>query len=294
MHTEVSEILVEAHALNTTMTIGAWGACVRIDNTTNVYGPTSFCSKTAPGFNLFINMNETNHFYNWVSHIQKMMTALGAADVIDWQNTTRNYTTSNDILGINQPIGTVQAIKVVSASSTYYGFIHLIAALCLVAATASLIVPPRWISGGKSSLANFQRSGILTLILGAIGFIMTLVAFGCYFTFVSSTKSALNKINGISAGYSNSNVIWFLLPSAIVIIPAYLVILLPVYVKPADDDDESAPVNGQLNPLNHNTGYGQIGAGSSSPYSPVGYGNKDTDPLPGTPYGKPSMPFSTR
>lgn len=179
-----------------------------IQNTTNVYGPTSFCSKTAPGFNLFINMNETNHFYNWVSHIQKMMTALGAADVIDWQNTTRNYTTSNDILGINQPIGTVQAIKVVSASSTYYGFIHLIAALCLVAATASLIVPPRWISGGKSSLANFQRSGILTLILGAIGFIMTLVAFGCYFTFVSSTKSALNKINGISAGYSNSNVIW--------------------------------------------------------------------------------------
>ena len=75
----------------------------------------------------------------------------------------------------------------------------------------------------------------------------------------------------------------FLLASGVVMIPAYLVILLPTYVRPNEDELPAGGVS-PLNPLGHtNAGYGQIGSGAQSPYSPM-YGNKE-DSLPGTPTG---------
>ena len=121
-------------------------------------------------------------------------------------NTTQQ--TANDVLGINQPVGTIQAIKIISSGSTYYGFVHIIAMVCMLLTTASLIVPPRWINGGKGALANFQRSGILTLILGIVGLITTFASFGVYLTFALGVKSAVSKINGLSFGFGPSNSLW--------------------------------------------------------------------------------------
>jgi hypothetical protein len=73
---------------------------------------------------------------------------------------------------------------------------------------ASYVVPPRWIKGGKGRFADFQRSGILTIILAVISFIMSIVSFAAIFSTVLSAKKALNAIDGINASWPGSAAFW--------------------------------------------------------------------------------------
>lgn len=247
--------LIEAQALNTTMEVGAWGACIRLRNTTGVVGPTKWCSSSTTGYNLYVSLNDTV-FYNFPT---------GVAD-------------TGVVLGSTIPEGSVRQIEILSSSKTSLVWFHVIAALALLAATFSLITPPRWINGGKGKIADLQRSGIITLILGAVGFVFAIIAFAMLFTVVTSGRDKFNTIEGIKAGWSSTCSMWFVLPSAIVMIPAYLSVLLPTYVRPADEDETENP----MKPL---VSRDQQLAGELPQHGGVPYSGSASNPhsMPGTP-----------
>lgn len=85
---------------------------------------------------------------------------------------------------------------------------HIITAIFCILTVLSYVVRPAWIQGGKGKLADFQRSGILTLVLAAIAFVFEIITFACIFTIVVNGKSALNAIDGISASWPGSAAFW--------------------------------------------------------------------------------------
>lgn len=57
-------------------------------------------------------------------------------------------------------------------------------------------------------MADFQRSGILTIVMAVISFILSIVTFAAVFTVVLSGKRALNAIEGINASWPGSAAFW--------------------------------------------------------------------------------------
>ncbi|KAK9900678.1 hypothetical protein P389DRAFT_166131 [Cystobasidium minutum MCA 4210] len=208
--------LLEAKALNTTLLVGGYGACIKINNNTGLIGPDRFCSDNNLGFTLNVNMNDT-FFTNWP---------------------TGQDLTSAQILGTQPYADTTSVVPILSSGQTSLQWLHIITAIFALLNVLSLFVPPRWINGGKGKLADFQRSGILTLVLSGITMILAFVTFACVFSLVVSGKNALNAIEGISANWPSSAAFWFILPSGILFIPALLVVLMPVYVKPDNEDED--------------------------------------------------------
>ena len=203
-------------------------------------------------------------------------------------------TDDNILLGLEPQSDTIRTIEIVTGKS-FLQIFHIIAAIAAIFCVVSLIAPAKWFNKGKGGLANFQRSGILTLILGGIAFVLSVIAFICVFININSAKNTLSGIPGlINVGWTSTATMWvsenrafeasreitrdmrlmlscdslqFILPSFILYIPPFLVILLPTYVRPAEQDDDD---NGQMHPLNH---------------SHVGFGKlNDMDSQPGTPY----------
>jgi hypothetical protein len=170
---------------------------------TNV-GPDKWCTSATSGFELFVNLNDTV-FYNFVR------LPLDPAWLIQLTREPLSQPTgsgNDNLLGITQPAGTIQQIQVVKSSQTGLAWLHVVTALIALSVVLSLIIPPSWIGGGKSGLAQFQRSGILTLILAGFSFIMCIVTFALYYNMVTTIRDSLNAIPGIRAGWSNSNVMW--------------------------------------------------------------------------------------
>ncbi|CAD6564078.1 MAG: hypothetical protein CYPHOPRED_001951 [Cyphobasidiales sp. Tagirdzhanova-0007] len=214
------------------MQIGEWGACISINgaalqNATNHHD--KFCSKVTNNFDIYLNLNDSRFFTNFPI----------TAD-------------SDTILGYTKPAGTIQSIQILSKSQTSIAFLHLVTALIALLCVGSLIVPPRWLHGGKSSLAQVQRSGIISLVLGAIAMVLAFATFVVLIVIVQSGKKKFNAVPGITATWSSSFIGWFLLPSAILYIPAFLSVLLPTYVRPVEqDDDDDDSISAPMAPLVH-------------------------------------------
>lgn len=124
---------------------------------------------------------------------------------------THNQPTVKDnglILGTTQPSGTIEHVQIISGSRMGIVWLHVLTALAAVLVVVSLAIPPKWIQGGKSGLANFQRSGILTLIFAGISMIMCFVTFGTYYGLVQTLKKNFNAVPGISANWSGSCIMW--------------------------------------------------------------------------------------
>lgn len=121
---------------------------------------------------------------------------------------TGSELTSGQILGTQPLADTTSVVPIWSSGQTSLQWLHILAAIFALLNVLSLFVPPRWINGGKGKLADFQRSGILTLVLSVISMIFTIVAFACVFTIVLNGKSALNAIEGISAKWPSSAAFW--------------------------------------------------------------------------------------
>lgn len=116
--------------------------------------------------------------------------------------------TSGQILGTQPLADTTSVVPIWTSGQTSLQWLHILAAIFALLNVLSLFVPPRWINGGKGKVADFQRSGILTLVLSVISMIFTIVAFACIFTIVLNGKSALNAIEGISAKWPSSAAFW--------------------------------------------------------------------------------------
>lgn len=193
----------------------------------------------------------------------------------------------NILLGLQPQSDTIRTIEIVTGKS-FLQIFHILAAIPAVLCVLSLIAPAKWFNKGKGGLANFQRSGILPLILGAIAFVLAIVAFVGVMINILAAKNALRGIPGLTnVGWTSTATMWvrrrctvpfsrvavksfaqFILPSALIYIPPFLVILLPTYVRPEEQDE--AEGNGQMHPLNN---------------SHVGFGKlNEVDSTPGTPY----------
>lgn len=110
------------------------------------------------------------------------------------------------LLGQTPQADTISVVPILSSTQTGMQWIHLIAAIFALLTVLSLIVPPRWINGGKGGLANFQRSGIVTLALGAITFVLMLAAFGVIYSTTVSAMHAMRDVDGIDAVWGNAMV----------------------------------------------------------------------------------------
>ena len=116
--------------------------------------------------------------------------------------------TDGEILGTTPEPDTIRVVPIWSSGQTSIQWLHIITAIFALLTFASYVVPPRWIKGGKGKFADFQRSGILTIILAVISFIMSIVSFAAIFSTVLSAKKALNAIDGINASWPGSAAFW--------------------------------------------------------------------------------------
>jgi hypothetical protein len=64
-----------------------------------------------------------------------------------------------------------------------------------------------------------QKSGVMTIILGGISFLLALIAFILDFVVINPAVARLNDIPGISAHWGN--VQWFTLPCWLLMLPAF-------------------------------------------------------------------------
>lgn len=255
---------LEARAANTTLLVGAYGACIKLNNDTGVVGPTRWCSSSNFGYRLNINLNDTTMFQNWPT---------GSND-------------DNVILGLVPQPDTLAVREIITSGKSTLQIFHIIAAIAALLCVASLIAPAKWFNKGKGTLANFQRSGILTILLGGIAFVMAWIAFAVVLINILGGKSALNDIPGISANWPGSAAHWFILPSAILYIPPFCTVLLPTYVRPADQDDADAPM-----PLNQGA-FAKMDDNDSLPGTPSYAGSINKAP-PGIFNGSPASNYPT-
>ena len=190
--------------------------CDPPQNDTGVIGPTRWCSSSNFGYRLNINLNDTTTFQNWVR--SRGHRALGLAPLesvgltapssagADWQPTGSND--DNVILGLVPQPDTLAVREIITSGKSTLQIFHIIAAIAALLCVASLIAPAKWFNKGKGTLANFQRSGILTILLGGIAFVMAWIAFAVVLINILGGKSALNDIPGISANWPGSAAHW--------------------------------------------------------------------------------------
>jgi hypothetical protein len=191
--------LIQATALNTTMTVGAWGLCTNLINGTGVTGPTSWCTSNTVGYNYNFDLNETG--INQFPTIQD--------DFI--------------LFGLNLTAGNY--VPVLSGSSTRLFTSHIALAILTILTVISLLFPPYFFgTHGESTLYAIQKSGLITLFLGIISFVLGIVTFAIDLAVVLPAISKLNGIEGISAKVGN--VPWFILPSLLVMLPAFASVLM--------------------------------------------------------------------
>lgn len=169
---------------------------------------TKFCSKATSAFDVYLNLNDTSFFTNFVRILAFFVDCISAHTDSFYRHSQPITSDSDTILGYTQPAGTIQQIQVLSKGQTSLGFLHLVCALFALFCVGSLIVPPRWIHGGKSSLAQLQRSGIITLVLGAIAMVLAFITFILLIIAVQSGKKKLNAVPGITATWSSSFIGW--------------------------------------------------------------------------------------
>ncbi|GAA5850373.1 hypothetical protein JCM3766R1_004325 [Sporobolomyces carnicolor] len=193
--------VLEGKALNTTIKVGAWGACTRFRNNTGITGPTTFCTSTTSSFNYYYVPNATAGGINQFPTVQDDATILGqnAADADS-------------------------RIFILGSSATGVYWIHVVAAILAVLCVLSLVVPPSWLGSEESRLFAFQKSGVVTILLALSACVLSFVTFIAEIAVAIPARNRLNSINGISGQLGN--VQWFVLPSAIVMLPALCSVLI--------------------------------------------------------------------
>lgn len=117
-------------------------------------------------------------------------------------------TDDNILLGLQRQADTISTVSVVDGKS-FLQIFHILAAIAALLCVISLIAPAKWFNKGKGGMANFQRSGILTLILGGIAFILSIVAFVGVLINILGARSALRGIPGlINVGWTGTATMW--------------------------------------------------------------------------------------
>ncbi|GAA6061212.1 hypothetical protein JCM10212_001533 [Sporobolomyces blumeae] len=192
--------ILEGKAANTTMKLGAWGACTKIRNTTGINGPTEFCTSHMSSFT-----------YNFVPN-----------NTVDGPNFP---TVADDsiLLGTN-PADASEATFIVGPSATGVYWIHVVAAILAACTIFSLVLPPSWLGSEESRLFALQKSGVVTILFALASFVLTIVAFVAEIAVAIPMKNRLAKVPGIEAGLGN--VQWFVLPCFIVMMPALFSVLM--------------------------------------------------------------------
>ncbi|BGP42288.1 hypothetical protein JCM10450v2_006381 [Rhodotorula kratochvilovae] len=193
--------IIEGKALNTTIKLGAWGACTKFRNNTGRTGPTEFCTSHLSGYDYFFVPNATAGGINQFPTVKDDATILGT-----------NAASS-------------ERISIISSGATSIYWIHVAAAITAVLCMLSLIFPPRYFGAETSRLFALQKSGIVTILLALTAFVITIVAFCCELAVAIPARNRLNDASDqITARLGN--VQWFVLPCWILMIPALLSVLL--------------------------------------------------------------------
>ena len=102
----------------------------------------------------------------------------------------------------------------------------------------SIAVRPKWLGEGK--IAELQKSGILTLILYGITWILLIVIFAVDLKVALAGRDAFSAIDGIEGRWGNLQ--WFALPSFIVM----LVPIITIAVKPSPPPPGFHPVESNV------------------------------------------------
>lgn len=192
---------IEGKALNTSLKVGAWGACTRYRNNTGIVGPSEFCTSHTSSFNFYYVPNGT------VGGINQFPTVADDAT----------------LLGQN-PADASSRVLIMSSSATGVYWIHVVAAVLSVLCVLSLLIPPAWLGSEESRLFAFQKSGVVTILLALSACFMSFVTFVAEIAVAIPAKNRLGAIEGIEGKLGN--VQWFVLPSAIVMIPALCSVLI--------------------------------------------------------------------
>ncbi|GAA6005116.1 uncharacterized protein JCM10292_005574 [Rhodotorula paludigena] len=197
--------IIQGKADNTTLKLGAWGACTRLRNTTDVNGDTVWCTSKLSSYEYYFLPNQT------IGGVNNFPRGEG-----------RDKLSEATILGLDADED--QRIFVIGKSATSVYWVHVIAAITTVLCVLSLIFPPRYFGTETSRLFALQKSGIITILLALVSCVLALVAFIVEIVVAIPAKNRLDAIDGISAELGN--VQWFTLPCFILMIPAILSVLL--------------------------------------------------------------------
>ncbi|GAA5920359.1 hypothetical protein JCM1841_005584 [Sporobolomyces salmonicolor] len=193
--------ILEGKSLNTTMKIGAWGACSRPRNNTGIVGPTTFCTSHQSGFTFNFVPNNTADGINQFPLVEDDATLLGT-----------------------NPADADSAIFIIGPSATSVYWVHVVAAILAILTVLSLVLPPSYLGSEDSRLFALQKSGVVTILLALASLVLTFVAFVCEIAVAVPAAHRLNAIDGIEGKLGN--VQWFVLPCFIVMLPALASVLL--------------------------------------------------------------------
>ncbi|GAA5857127.1 hypothetical protein JCM9279_006018 [Rhodotorula babjevae] len=193
--------IIQGKALNTTIKLGAWGACTKYRNNTGIVGPDEFCTGVKSGYDFYFVPNATE------GGIDQFPTVKG----------------DSAILGLDAADS--DRIFIIGSGATSVYWIHVVAAITAVLCMLSLLFPPRYFGSEQSRLFALQKSGIITILLALAAFVITIVAFAAQLAVAIPARNrfvaASDQIQ-IELG----NVQWFVLPCFILMIPALLSVLL--------------------------------------------------------------------
>ncbi|BGP18646.1 hypothetical protein JCM10213_002891 [Rhodosporidiobolus nylandii] len=195
--------IVEGKAANTTVKIGAWGACTKFRNTTGITGPHEFCSSKHSGFEFNFVDNTTYGGFN---------------------NFPVNTTDDATLFGQNSGLSSESIHNIIGSGATNVFWVHVVAAIVVTLCLLSLIVPPSYLGSETSRLFALQKSGIVTILLALAGCVLCLIAFIVEIAVTVPARNKMNALEGISGHMGNIQ--WFSLPSCIVMLPAIFSVLL--------------------------------------------------------------------
>lgn len=190
--------IVKGDALNTTMKLGAWGLCTRLRNTTDVQGPTSFCTPKYAGFDYYVELNSTG--------IQQFPT-VDNADVL-----------------LGQSAAPSNRVQIIGSGATSIYWLHVAATIAAAACIFSLILKPKQLGSEESRIFALQKSGILTILLAMTACTLSFVSFIVELVVAIPARNKLNDIPGIDGHLGNIQ--WFSLPSAGCMLVGILSLLL--------------------------------------------------------------------
>ncbi|GAA5969543.1 hypothetical protein JCM11641_008151 [Rhodosporidiobolus odoratus] len=203
--------IVQGKALNSSVKIGAWGACTRYKNTTGIKGPTEFCTSHKSGFDYNFVLNNSEGGINNFPLVKDDATLLGT-----------NADSSDNTVSILKSGGT----------STYW--IHVVSAIVAVSCLLSLLLPPSYLGSESSRLFALQKSGIVTILLALSTCLLCFISFIVELVVAVPARNAFNNIPDITGHLGNIQ--WFSLPCFIVCIPAIMSVLLRSTVQSEYED----------------------------------------------------------